>query len=182
MRIIARGVVCVGRAGGQEDPHLIEHEHARALEQRAAHARELALADGEVGSARVDQPDEPVGMLARDAIERVIVPVYATPPKNANSKLIHAAACNALHCYLVQVHGWLINGMSPGGSAWNGSSTTTPMPERAPAHVQELLERHLGSRGLRLRVLAALASVMSARTPNVLFSAPLLKPMPLPML
>ena len=73
MQIIARGVVCVGRAGGQEDPHLIEHEHARALEQRAAHARELALADGEVGSARVDQPDEPVGMLARNAIERALL-------------------------------------------------------------------------------------------------------------
>merc|ERR1719230_2561956 len=37
---------------------------------------------------------------------------------------------------------------------------TTPMQERAPAHVQELLERHLGNRGLNLRELAALALVL----------------------
>ena len=46
------------------------------------------------------------------------------------------------------------------GSGWNGSSTANPMQERAPAHVQDLLERHLVSRGLSLRELAALASVL----------------------
>jgi len=97
---------------------------------------------------------------ALDAIERVLAPVYATLPKNANGKLSHAAVCYALHRYFVQQHGWFINGMSPDGSGWNGSSTTTPMQERAPAHVQELLEQHLGSRGLSLRELAALASVL----------------------
>merc|ERR1719515_593039 len=71
---------------------------------------------------------------ALDAIERVLAPVYVTLPKNAK-------------------------GMSPDGSGWNRSSTTTLMQERAPAHVQALLERHLGSRGLSLRELAALASV-----------------------
>merc|ERR1719478_1464694 len=40
---------------------------------------------------------------------------------------------------------------------------TTPMQERAPAHVQDLLERHLGSRGLSLRELAALASVLHSQ-------------------
>merc|ERR1719230_1175504 len=40
---------------------------------------------------------------------------------------------------------------------------TTPMQERAPAHVQELLELHLGSRGLNLRELAALASVLHSQ-------------------
>merc|ERR1719284_26391 len=97
---------------------------------------------------------------ALDAIERVLAPVYATLPKNANGKLSHAAVCYALHRYFVQQHGWFINGMSPDGSGWNGSSTTTPMQERVPTHVQELLERHLGSRGLSLRELAALASVL----------------------
>jgi len=95
-----------------------------------------------------------------DAIERVLAPMYATLPKNANGKLSHAAVCYALNRYFVQQHGWFINGMSPDGSGWNSSSTTTPMQERAPAHVQELLELHLGSRGLNLRELAALASVL----------------------
>merc|ERR1719281_1422193 len=97
---------------------------------------------------------------ALDAIERTLAPMYATLPKNANGKLGHATVCYALHRYFVQQHGWFINGMSPDGSGWNGSSTTTPMQERAPAHVQELLERNLGSRGLNLRELAALASVL----------------------
>merc|ERR1719443_1843116 len=97
---------------------------------------------------------------ALDAIERVLAPVYVTLPKNANGKLGHAAVCYALHRYFVQQHGWFINGMSPDGSGWNRSSTTTPMQERAPAHVQELLELHLGSRGLNLRELASLASVL----------------------
>merc|ERR1719375_1130627 len=95
-----------------------------------------------------------------DAIERVLAPLYVTLPKNANGKLGHAAVCYALHRYFVQQHGWFINGMSPDGSGWNRSSTTTLMQERAPAHVQALLERHLGSRGLSLRELAALASVL----------------------
>merc|ERR1719281_1840364 len=97
---------------------------------------------------------------ALDVIERTLAPMYATLPKNANGKLGHATVCYALHRYFVQQHGWFIKGMSPDGSGWNGSSTTTPMQERAPAHVQDLLERHLGSRGLSLRELAALASVM----------------------
>ena len=58
------------------------------------------------------------------------------------------------------MHQWFINGMSPDGSGWNGSSTANPMQERAPAHVQDLLERHLVSRGLSLRELAALSSVL----------------------
>merc|ERR1719159_2078412 len=97
---------------------------------------------------------------ALDVIERTLAPMYATLPKNANGKLGHATVCYALHRYFVQQHGWFIKGMSPDGSGWNGSSTTTPMQERAPAHVQELLEQHLGSRGLSLRELAALASVL----------------------
>merc|ERR1719420_1818706 len=97
---------------------------------------------------------------ALDAIERVLAPVYVTLPKNGNGKLGHAAVCYVLHRYFVQQHGWFINGMSPDGSGWNRSSTTTLMQERAPAHVQHLLERHLGSRGLSLRELAALASVL----------------------
>merc|ERR1719281_1911085 len=100
---------------------------------------------------------------ALDVIERTLAPMYATLPKNANGKLGHATVCYALHRYFVQQHGWFINGMSPDGSGWNGSSTTTPMQERAPAHVQELLERNLGSRGLNLRELAALASVLHSQ-------------------
>merc|ERR1719456_203708 len=98
-----------------------------------------------------------------DAIERILAPMYASLPKNANGKLGHATVCYALHRYFVQQHGWFINGMSPDGSGWNRSSTTTPMQERAPAHVQDLLERHLGSRGLSLRELAALASVLHSQ-------------------
>ena len=56
--------------------------------------------------------------------------------------------------------GWFINGMSPDGSGWNSSSTANPMQEREPAHVQDFLERHLVSRGLNLRELAALAPVL----------------------
>merc|ERR1719375_1747174 len=97
---------------------------------------------------------------ALDAIERVLAPVYVTLPKNANGKLGHAAVCYALHRYFVQQHGWFINGMSPDGSGWDNSSTTTLMKERAPAHVQDLLERHLGNRGFSLRELASLASVL----------------------
>merc|ERR1719379_2868469 len=100
---------------------------------------------------------------ALDVIERTLAPMYATLPKNANGKLGHATVCYALHRYFVQQHGWFIKGMSPDGSGWNGSSTTTPMQERAPAHVQDLLERHLGSRGLSLRELAALASVLHSQ-------------------
>merc|ERR1719515_331425 len=97
---------------------------------------------------------------ALDAIEQVLAPVYVTLPKNSNGKLNHATVCYALHRYFAQQHGWFINGMSPDGAGWNRSSTSTPMRERAPAHVQGLLERHLGSRGLNLRELAALASVL----------------------
>merc|ERR1719243_57092 len=100
---------------------------------------------------------------ALDVIERTLAPMYATLPKNANGKLGHATVCYALHRYFVQQHGWFIKGMSPDGSGWNGSSTTTLMQERAPAHVQDLLERHLGSRGLSLRELAALASVLHSQ-------------------
>merc|ERR1719420_1595756 len=100
---------------------------------------------------------------ALDAIERVLAPMYATLPRNANGKLGHATVCYALHRYFMQQHGWFINGMSQDGSGWSGSSTTTPMQERAPAHVQDLLERHLGSRGLSLRELAALASVLHSQ-------------------
>merc|ERR1719456_988762 len=101
-----------------------------------------------------------VGQNQLDGIERVLSPMFATLPKNVHGKLNHATVCYALHRYFVQQHGWFINGMAPDGSGWNSSSTTALMQEQAPAHVQGLLERHLGSRGLSLRELAALASVM----------------------
>merc|ERR1719164_343554 len=104
-----------------------------------------------------------------DAIERVLAPMYATLPKNAHGKLNHATVCYALHRYFVQQHGWFINGMAPDGNGWNGSSTTTPIQERAPAHVQGLLERHLGSRGLSVRELAALASVLHSQVSQEYF-------------
>merc|ERR1719281_1633767 len=97
---------------------------------------------------------------ALDVIERTLAPMYATLPKNARGKLGHATVCYALHRYFVQQHGWFIIGMAPDGSGWNSSSATALMQDAAPAHVQDLLERHLGSRGLSLRELAALASVM----------------------
>jgi len=96
-----------------------------------------------------------------DDIQRVLAPMYVTLPKNALGKLDHATVCYALHRYFVQQHGWFINGMAPDGSGWNSSSPTALMQEQAPAHVQDLLEGHLGRRGLSLRELAALASVMN---------------------
>merc|ERR1719446_1684589 len=89
-----------------------------------------------------------------DAIERVLAPVYATLPKNAHGRLNHATVCYALHRYFVQQYGWFINGMGPDGSGWSNSSTAALLQEKAPAHVQDLLERHLGNRGLSLRELA----------------------------
>merc|ERR1719443_817837 len=97
------------------------------------------------------------------AIERILAPMYATLPKNANGKLGHATVCYALHRYFVHQHGWFIIGMSPDGKGWNSTSITTPMKKRAPVHVQDLLERHLGSRGLTLQELAALASVLHSQ-------------------
>jgi len=95
-----------------------------------------------------------------DNIERILAPMYVTLPKNAHGKLGHATICYALHRYFVQQYGWFIDGLGPDGSGWNSSSTTTLMQDRAPAHVQDFLERHLGSRGLSLRELAALASLL----------------------
>ena len=72
----------------------------------------------------------------------------------------HTMVCYALHRYLVQPQGWLINGMSLDSSGWNGLSTANPMPERKPAHVQDLSELHLVSRGPNLRELAVLTQVL----------------------
>ena len=68
--------------------------------------------------------------------------------------------CYALHRYLVQPQGWLINGMSLDSSGWNGLSTANPMPEWKLAHVQDLSELHLVSRGPNLRELAVLTQVL----------------------
>ena len=84
----------------------------------------------------------------------------ATLPKNANGMLGHTMVCYAPHRYLVQPQGWLINGMSLDSSGWNGFSTANPMPERKPAHVQDLSELHLVSRGPNLRELAVLTQVL----------------------
>ena len=68
--------------------------------------------------------------------------------------------CYALHRYFVHMRGWFINGMSQDSSGWNSSSMTNPMHEREPAHVQDLLELHLVSRGSNLQELAALTQVL----------------------
>merc|ERR1719313_3039549 len=95
-----------------------------------------------------------------DAVERALSQMHAALPKNDNGRLAPSVVRYALHRYFAGRHGWLIRGLEPAGGNWSSSSPAAVAQDRVPSYLQNLYEQRLGSRGLNLRDLVVLASML----------------------
>jgi len=83
-------------------------------------------------------------------------------PKNAAGRLNHQAVRYVLHRFFLQRHEWTIKGLEPAFDTWHASSDPGALAQAGwvPALLQDRLEKHLGTHGLDLVELAALAAVL----------------------
>merc|ERR1719414_1840828 len=87
--------------------------------------------------------------------------LYVAMPKNVEGKLDPPVVRYALHRYFARKHGWYLRGLEPAGSAWNSTSPSTIMKDRAPSYIQNILEQRLHGQGLGLEELAVFALTLS---------------------
>jgi len=88
-----------------------------------------------------------------------LAPIYTALPKNEKGYLTHATVRYALHRLFMQRNGWFIRGLdSTGGD--NISLASGLLKEHAPAYIQDLFEKRLGSQGFGLNDLSVLAATI----------------------
>jgi len=103
-----------------------------------------------------EKSDERVSRLASE-----LAPLFAALPKNEEGKLDSAVVRYALNRYFAHKYGWHLRGLEPRGGTWNGSSPAMLMKDRAPVHIQGLLEERLQGHGMGLHELAIFAVILS---------------------
>merc|ERR1719215_1238372 len=91
-------------------------------------------------------------------IEDAMRATFRAMPKNQHGKLHHTAVRYTLHSYFVQRHAWFVRGISELAETSNSTSPSGILQDRVDDFIQGAFERRLGSSGLNLRELAALAA------------------------
>mmetsp|Transcript_88192 Transcript_88192/g.175138 ORF Transcript_88192/g.175138 Transcript_88192/m.175138 type:complete len:592 (+) Transcript_88192:93-1868(+) len=103
------------------------------------------------------------GIVERmERIESLVRPTFKALPKNEYGRLGSSAVRYAMHRYFVQRHAWFVKGLEPEGAAWNNSSPVNVLVELQglPSPMHNIFELRLGSRGLDLHEVAAMATVV----------------------
>jgi hypothetical protein len=98
------------------------------------------------------------GRLAQ--IKKALGPMFTAMPKNEQGKLDHGVVRYILHRLFVQRHGWFIQGLRPGGEAWDAVSPTDILHDQVPDHIQNVFESRIGGTGLSLDELSVLAAIL----------------------
>jgi len=111
--------------------------------------------------------EEVFGVSRRDALKGLIAeneagiqPTFKSLAKNEYDKLGHPSVRYLVHRYLVQKHGWFIDGLFAEGEALNSSSPIYSLKDRVPKYVHGLFEKRLVGQGFGLREIAVLVSVV----------------------
>jgi len=94
--------------------------------------------------------------------EAALRPMYTAVPQEADGTLHHSVVRYVLHRFFAQ-RGWFIQGLEPGTSAQNGSSSgdsLQALQEWVPTFLQSFLEKLAGGHGISLRELAILAATL----------------------
>jgi len=118
-------------------------------------------------SSLLSDIERSVGLAHRQAMENRINHntenmriLFRSLPKNQYGKLDHPSVKYMLHRYLVEQHGWFIDGLFTEGESLNTSSPTKALMNRVPLYVQGMFEKRLSGRGFGLHEIAVLASVI----------------------
>lgn len=90
-------------------------------------------------------------------IEDALRTTFRAMPKNSQGKLGHAAVRYVLHSYFLQRHAWVVRGLAEGNEA-NSTSPTAVLQDKVEEFVQAAFEQRLGSHGLDLKEICALAA------------------------
>lgn len=85
---------------------------------------------------------------------------YLALPKNEHGHLEHQTVRYVLHRLFVQRHGWFIKGLEPSGDVWHTNASTESLKEWVPSYMLDRLEEKVGSKGVDLSDLAALAAAL----------------------
>lgn len=96
-----------------------------------------------------------------DEFRLAMQPFYAAWPKDADGRVEHQTARYVLHRLFVQRHNWFFTGLEHNGDVWQqNTASKDSVKEWVPEYMLELMEKQLGSRGLDLNDLAALAAAI----------------------
>jgi len=94
-------------------------------------------------------------------LEQELKGLFTVMPKNDQGNLDPSVVRYALHRYFAHKYGWHLRGLEPTGGAWNSSSPSSMMADRAPSYIQGLVEERMHGRGLGLQELAIFAATLA---------------------
>merc|ERR1719183_2529172 len=96
------------------------------------------------------------------AIEASMWQTFQALPKNEQGRLGPKAVRYIVHSYFAKEHGWLIQGLEPHGMRTNVTEVheVSILQDKAPAHVEALLENQQSDRGLALGEVVTMIAVL----------------------
>jgi len=89
-------------------------------------------------------------------------PFYSVLPKNQYDRLSSAGVRYLLSRYFLRQHAWSVHRLAPSGS-WSDPFPMETLAAWAPAGLQKVVADHLNGRGLQLREVAVLATLLENR-------------------
>merc|ERR1719277_2579504 len=92
--------------------------------------------------------------------KKALQTTYVSLPKNSDGHLEHQAVRYVLHRLFTQRHGWFIKGLEPDGDVWHTQVSEESLKDWVPSYMLDRLEKRVGSRGVDLGDLAALAAAL----------------------
>lgn len=135
---------------GERRPGEMDFARPEHLEKALFGELEAALAGTHKGLSKKRMED-----LRRD-----LAGLYAALPKNEHGRLAPAAVRYAVHQHFVRTRNWYLRSLNPIGEAQRPPSRAEELRGQVPVHLQSLLERHLGERGLGHLELTALVATL----------------------
>jgi len=132
---------------GQSD---LDYANADRLERALFQEIEAALAGTHGGFSAAHLAD----------VQEELSGFFAALPKNEAGRLDHATVRYALHQHFLRRHAWYMRSLNPVGEAQTPASPGEALRGQVPLHLQQLIEKREGGRGLELRELAALVATL----------------------
>jgi len=134
----------------------------RVVETRSCVHSDIEAALRNASLQSLDEEDDNLETGLSNMMER-LRPFYSVLPKNKYDRLSSAGVRYLLSRYFLRQHAWSVRGLAPASGSWSDPFPMETLAAWAPADLQKVVADHLHGRGLQLREVAVLATLLENR-------------------